>query len=247
MSPMNQSNNILNTQEIQELIDSYLLGKLNNAQQDSFDERLKADSEFLKMYKEQKAIAGIIEEYNLKKSLDEYHSEIKDEPEKKWLTPGLFALAASLLLLIGVSSWAIFYTGNSSQKLFSENFRPDPGLPTTMGTVSQYEFYYGMVSYKRKEYNEAILRWEPLYAADPKNDTLVYFLGVANLANGNARQAENYLKLANENPESAFFQDILYYLALAYLKENKIEEAKEILAETNSSAGIELLKQIRKL
>lgn len=244
---MNPSKNTLNNEGTQDLIDSYLMGMLDGAQLDNFNERLKADTEFRRIVEEQKAIARGIEEHNLRKSLNAYHSEIIEKPERKWVTPGLIALAASLLLLIGVSSWAIFFTGNSAQKVFSENFRPDPGLPTTMGTVSQYEFYYGMVSYKRKEYIEAISRWEPLYAANPKNDTLVYFLGVANLANGNARQAESYLKLANEKTESAFFEDIRYYLALAYLKENKIAEAKEVLSKTSSPAGIKLLRQIKKL
>lgn len=234
-------------QETRELIDSYLLGRLDNAQLESFNVRLKTDPEFLKMLEAQKAVARGVEEHNLRKSLDDYHAEIVEEPEKKWLTPGLLALSASILLLIGVSTWAIFFTGNSAQKVFAENFTPDPGLPTKMGTASQYEFYYGMVSYKRKEYAEAISRWEPLYAAHPKNDTLVYFLGLANLANGNARQAENYLKLANEKTESAFSDDIHYYLALAYLKENKIKEAKEILSKSTSSAGIKLLKQVKSL
>src|SRR5690606_2210724 len=82
------------------------------------------------------------------------------------------------------------------------------GLPTTMGTASDYEFYYGMVSYKRKEYGDAILRWEPLYAANPENDTVVYFLGVANLANSNPRQATKYLEMAQTKTESVFYEAI---------------------------------------
>lgn len=247
MSPMNPTNNPLNSQDTQDLIDAYLLGRLDENQLQDFNKRLLTDLHFRKTLEAQEEIAGVVEEYNLRKSLDAYHSEIKEEPVKKWLNPGVFALAASILILIGVSAWALFYTGNSSQKLFSKTFQPDPGLPTTMGTASQYEFYYGMVSYKRKEYSEAIARWEPLYAANPRNDTLIYFLGVANLANGNARQAENYLKIANENTKSAFYEDIQYYLALAYLKENKIEEAKKVLSESNSLAASKLLKEIKKL
>lgn len=244
---MNPNKEIPNLQETQELIDNYLLGNLNNTELENFSEGLKTDPKFRKMLEEQKAIIRAVEEENLRKSLDDYHSEIVEIPEKKWLTPAWFALAASVLLLIGVSTWAILYTGNSAQDVFAENFKPDPGLPTTMGTASQYEFYYGMVSYKRKEYAEAIARWEPLYAAQPNNDTLVYFLGVANLANGNARQAENYLSLASEETESVFYEDIQYYLALAYLKKNKIIEAEKTLSTRSSPAGIKLLKQIKSL
>src|SRR5690606_33860375 len=149
-----------------------------------------------------------------------------------------FALAASFLILIGVSSWAILISRNSSNIVFAENFKPDPGLPTTMGTSSNYEFYYGMVSYKRKEYGDAILRWESLYAANPENDTVVYFLGVANLANGNARQAKKYLQLGKEMTQSVFHEDIQYYLALSFLKENRIEEAIETLENSEFPKSI---------
>ena len=244
---MSPNNKYEKNQEIQDLIDNYFLGNLDNMEILAFNERLKADPEFHAMLNEQEEMARSIEEYNLRNSLDQFHDEIVDHPKKKWLSYGQLALAASILLLIGVGTWAAFFTGNSTQKIFAENFKPDPGLPTTMGTSSQYEFYYGMVSYKRKEYTEAISRWEPLYAAEPKNDTLVYFLGVANLANGNARQAENYLELANEKTESVFYEDIQYYLALTYLKQNKIIEAKEILSKSTSSAGKKLLNELRKL
>ena len=244
---MNPNKKIQDDQETQELIDNYLSGNLNSHELDAFNERLKSDPEFRVLVNDQKVITKSVEEYNLRNLLDDFHDEISEEPEKKWLTPGLLALAASVLLLIGVSTWSILYTGNSAQKVFAENFRPDPGLPTTMGRVSQYEFYYGMVSYKRKEYSEAISRWEPLYAADPKNDTLIYFLGVANLANGNASQAENYLRLANQQTESVFYDEIDYYLALTYLKKDKIQEAKDILSKSTSPAGIKLLKEIKNL
>ncbi len=161
--------------------------------------------------------------------------------------PGWFALAASFLLLIGISTWAIFKTGDSSDELFAAYFKPDPGLPTTMGTSSDYEFYYGMVSYKRKEYGYAILRWEPLYAASPENDTLVYFLGVANLANGNARQAKKDLQLAEKKTESVFYDDIQYYLALSFLKENRIEEARTTLENSDSPKSSALLNKLNSL
>lgn len=242
---MDQNNKL--EKETSELIDAYLLGRLDKAQQEHFNQRVHTDPHFAKMVAEQKILARSVEEHNLREVLDNYHAEIVEEPRNQWRVPALFALAASILILIGVSTWAIFYTGNSAQKVFTENFKPDPGLPTKMGTVSQYEFYYGMVSYKRKEYNEAIARWEPLYAAHPQNDTLIYFLGVANLANGNARQAKNYLKSAFEKTSSVFYEDIRYYLALAYLRENKIEEAEKTLSASTSPAGKKLLEQIKNL
>ena len=244
---MDPNNKIQNNQETQELIDAYLLGALVPEAQADFKERMKLFPDFRALVKEQKTLIRGIEEHTLKNSLQDFHAEIVENPERKWLSPSWLALAASFLILISVSTWAILSNGNSSQKVFAANFKPDPGLPTTMSTSSNYDFYYGMVNYKRKEYGEAISHWEMLYAANPENDTLIYFLGVANLANGNARQAKKYLLSAKEKPESAFYEDAQYYLALALLKENKIEEAKQTLAKSTSPASIVLLKEIKSL
>lgn len=247
---MKPNKEIENNQENQELIDAYLLGGLDTTALADFNERMKIYPDFRVRVEEQRLLFKSVEEYNLKNSFDEYHADIEEEEEeqeKKWLSPGWLAMAASLLILIGAVSWAIFNNGNSPEKVFAENFKPDPGLPTTMGTSSEYEFYYGMVNYKRKEYAEAISRWEPIYGADPKNDTLLYFLGVANLANGNPRQAKKYLQKANEKKQSVFYEDSKYYLALSLLKENKIKEAMEILENSSSSANISLLQQIKDL
>ena len=234
-------------QETQEQIDAYLMGKLDEVALADFETQMRLFPDFRAKVDEQRLLFKSVEVYNLKNSLDEYHKEIEPVPEKKELNIGWFALAASFLVLISVSTWAILGSGNSPEKVFAENFKPDPGLPTTMGKSSEYNFYYGMVNYKRKEYAEAISRWEPIYGANPENDTLVYFLGVANLANGNARQAKKYLQMANKKTESTFYEDSKYYLALSLLKENKVDEAIETLENSRSSANISLLQQIKAL
>ncbi len=244
---MEPNKEIDNNQENQELIDAYLFGELDDASLEDFNDRMKVYPDFRLMVEEQRLLFKSVEEHNLKNSLDEFHTDIEEEPEKKSFSPVWFAIAASFVILLGIASWGIYNSGNTSEKVFAANFKPDPGLPTTMGTSSEYEFYYGMVNYKRKEYSEAISRWEPLYGANPENDTLVYFLGVANLANGNPRQAKKYLQKANEKKQSVFYEDSKYYLALSLLKENKIKEAIETLKNSSSSANISLLQQIKGL
>ncbi|PHR13688.1 MAG: hypothetical protein COA40_03805 [Aequorivita sp.] len=244
---MNPNNPIENNQENAELIDAYLLGSLDSDELAEFEERMNLFPDLRQMVKDQKTLMQSVEETNLKDSLDDFHSEIKEDPEKKGMSRGWLALAASFLILISVSIWAVLNSGNSPEKVFAANFKPDPGLPTTMGTASDYEFYYGMVNYKRKEYAEAINRWESLYAANPENDTVVYFLGVANLANGNPRQAEKYLQLAKKKTNSVFYEEVNYYLALSLLKENKIEEAKTVLEKSESSASKVLFKELNDL
>lgn len=239
--------NFPDTQETQELIDAYLLETLPSAERAEVEERMRLFPDFRDQVHAQQAFIRSVEEFHLKKSMNEFHEELEIIPHRNWHSPGWWALAASILILLGVSTWAILGSGNSPQKVFASTFKPDPGLPTTMSTSSDYEFYFGMVNYKRQEYSDAIAKWEPLYAAEPKNDTVVYFLGVANLANGNARQASKYLKMAQSMDQSVFYEDACYYLALSLLKENKVVEAQQVLSKSTTPQSKMLLKKIEEL
>jgi|SRR5690554_27169 len=244
---MNTKNEYADNSGMLHQIDQYLLGHLEGEELRSFEERLEHDTDFRKMVAEQRLLIGGIEEFHLKKQLGHYHSQMElENVNKKPLTIWL-AIAASIVILIGVSFWAVSDTESAAQKVFAKNFQPDPGLPTTMGTTSEYEFYSGMVSYKRKEYSDAIAHWEPLYSANPKNDTLIYFLGVAYLAKGDHEQAERYLKVAKTHEESMFAEEAIYYLALTQLKENKVQEAKNTLENSSFPSSIGLLDQIKSL
>lgn len=226
-------------------IDAYLLGNLDTQSIADFKERMKLFPDFRKLVAEQEIIIRCVETHNLKDSLETFHAEMDSVQKNNWLSPIWLALAGSVLILILVSIWAIWQRNDSPEKVFVENFKAAPGLPTSKAVTSNYDFFNGMVNYKRKEYNEAILRWEPLYAANPDNDTLVYFLGVANLAMGNTRQAKKYLYSAKEKTTSVFYEDIQYYLALALIKENKITEAKKVLENATSPASVALRKDIK--
>ncbi|WGF93633.1 hypothetical protein [Aequorivita marisscotiae] len=244
---METHNNITNNQENQETIDAYLLESMDAKTRAQFEEKMKNSPEFKQEVEEQRAVMQSVEELNLIESLDGFHQEIQEKSIKKWVTPGLLAIAASLLLLIAVSTWAIFFHENSYDRVFATYFKPDPGLPTTMGTNTDYQFYFGMVNYKRKNYSDAIASWEPLYAAEPENDTLVYFLGVANLANDNPRQAEKYFQIAEKISESAFYEEIRYYLALTLLRKDELQEAKSVLKQSKSPANKALLAELQSL
>ncbi len=234
------------SQETQQQIDGYLLGTLNADELAEFQKKMELDPMFKKAVQEQKLLLESVEEYNLRQSLNVLHSAIKQENSKKtqysWI-----AVAAFLAIIIGLTSWALFFNTNSAEKVFAKNFEPDPGLPTTMGTSSNYDFYEGMVSYKRKKYQKALVLWQSLYSKNNESDTLNYFMGVAHLANGEALKAEKYLYKASEQPKSIFYEEAQYYLALSQIKEGKILEAKQTLANSTSPKNSELREQVEKL
>ncbi len=244
---MNPDNYINNTRENQEFIDAYLTSNLDAQSLAEFKLSMDLYPEFKNKVTAQKDLMQAVEEYNLKKALDNYHTEIEDTPHKKRWTKEKIALASSLFILICVCIWALITRGNSSDKVFEAHFKTAPSITSSDGNSSNFEFFHGMTNYKRKEYDEAISKWEHLYAAKPANDTLIYYLGVANLAVGKIRQASNYLEKATVNPNSVYFEKSKYYLALSLLKEHKIENAKAVLKNSKSQENILLLSDLEKL
>lgn len=225
-----------------------------NDEREVFEKELKTDAKFKLVFEDVKGMLLAIESASLKNKLDDYHSEmipVKDltgetsSKINKRSRSRFFQLliAASLALAFG-----LFYFLNQaspSEKLFAKHFKADPGLPTTMSTSTNYNFYDAMVNYKREEYSLAISKWEGLLAEKPQNDTLNYFLGVSYLANGNAEKASVFLLEATKNNTSIFTDDAYYYLALAEIKKDNTEAAIELLEKSKSQKGRLLLDELK--
>ncbi len=238
-----------------EAAERYLNKEMNAAERLEFDTRLNDDAAFRTQFEETKAIILGIESASLKVELDKFHEEIGAEKSDKIsdlnsennsksfikkLIP--YSIAASIILALGL----FLYTNQTptNAKLFGSHFTPDPGLPTKMGTTSDFEFYDAMVDYKRKEYDTAINKWEKLQQKDTQNDTLNYFIGVSYLAKGDAVNAEKYLENATKNSKGFLENDTYYYLGMAYLKADNSEKAKATFEKCGSEKCKKILAEM---
>lgn len=245
---MNDLNGI--SQEEFEKIEAYLHGELSGDEVVSFEDLLKTNPEFKTKFEDIKAVLTGIETQSMKEQLDDFHNDMQsseselivNEPKVRSLQWKKIAVAA--VLIIGLGSFWLF-NGSSNDKLYSEYFLPDPGLPTTMSSTDNYEFYEAMVDYKRGKYETAISKWESLSKAKPNNDTLNYFIGVAHLANKNENLALSYLETASKNPEFPLIDDTYYYLGLAYLKDGNVEKSKESLEKSTLENSKSLLSKLK--
>ncbi len=178
-------------------------------------------------------------------TVDENDSKVKNlstnksNPKIIW-----YSIAATMAALLGIF-W-MMQRNPTPEKIFAENFKPDIGLPLKMGSTNNYGFYEGMLDYKQGNYKNAIDQWQVLLKENPNNDTLNYFLGVANLAQGNAEKSLEYLQNQERFQHSIFKEDALYYGALAKIKEGKFEDAKTLLKKIPSERNTNLLKELEK-
>ncbi|MCB0400189.1 MAG: tetratricopeptide repeat protein [Winogradskyella sp.] len=240
-------NNI--TQEEFENIEAYLNHSLSKDDLLIFENRLQKEEGFASKVDDIKTILSGIETQALKEQLDKFHDEmpstVKDtdvfEPKVKYLQWRKIAVAAALIIAAG-SFW--FLNRNSNEQLYAEFYSPDPGLPTTMSSTDNYEFYEAMVAYKQGHYEDALNTWTNQLKTKVGNDTLIYFVGSALLADKKESEAISYLKEVTNNDDSVFKNDAFYYLGLAYLKEGNIEQAKTNLEKSGSENSEALLSKI---
>ncbi len=237
-----------------DIIESYLDVPDTPERENSWNAKLSSIPDSAKKIEHVKKIRKQIERSIRKSKIKEFHTHISKEENTKseggvseknknskllW-----YALAAIFVGLFGIF-WMMDRT--PAEKIFAENFKPDIGLPLKMGTPNNVGFYEGMVEYKQGNYKNAIAQWKVLWKDNPKNDTLNYFLGVANLAQGNAKKSLEYLENQERFHQTIFNEDAAYYAALAKIKEGKFEEAKMFLKNNSSDRNTKLLQVLQAL
>lgn len=162
----------------------------------------------------------------------------------KQLTFRNWSWAAAAILLVIASIWFL-KPANSPDALASRYFKADPGLPVTMSSTLNYQFYDGMVSYKEGDYDKAILLWQNLSSSQSPSDTLNYYIGVSYLNQKKYQEALNFLsplaKTSGEWQEKAG-----WYAAIGYLRLNQPEAAAELLKSIpNYPPAKELLSELQ--
>tara|TARA_R100000935_G_scaffold26814_1_gene46888 strand:- start:84710 stop:85444 length:735 start_codon:yes stop_codon:yes gene_type:complete len=226
----------------------YLNGAMTLPEKTAYDEKLNTDPAFRSQFEKTKALILGIESAVLKEQLDAFHNTMESETPVRALrqtnksTYIWLGIAASIIAVLGI--FLFFNKSTSTDQLFAAHFVPDPGLPTTMSTSGNYTFYDGMVNYKREEYTVAITKWKSLYTKKSDNDTLNYFLGMAQLANNNPEEAIVYLQEVLPQKESMFYNDVHYYLGLAYLKAGAVEKAKRAFQESKKAESNKILTEL---
>ncbi|MCU0384616.1 MAG: hypothetical protein MUE38_01220 [Flavihumibacter sp.] len=235
-------------QELFEQIEAYLLHSMTSEQRSRFETQLAADPSLQKELELQRQLLAIttIESFKAEQSTIENSSAASKpsaivKPISKWWW------AAAALLIFFCGFWFFQNQTATPQKLANQFFSPDPGLPVTMSSSSQYQFYDGMVSYKEADYEKAIAIWKAIPSSNRQSDTLHYFIGVAYLNRDQYNDAlQQLLPLAEGN--SKWKEKASWYLSLTYLKLNQPQKAQKWLQTIPTyPEAPELLKAINQL
>lgn len=156
--------------------------------------------------------------------------EAKQKRPKNYLS-----IAASIVVLLGISLTAIYYNKSSdSDALFAEYFEPYTNIvaPISRGnlpkTMEERAFYY----YESKAYEKALKVFDSLLVVQPADATILNFYK-ANILLQQGKDLNKAIKLleANSNITNTWQEKNLWYLCLAYIKSNDKGMANKYLKQ----------------
>jgi tetratricopeptide (TPR) repeat protein len=236
-----------------ELIEKFLGGVMSEEEKSRFESRRLNDKEFNAMLKDMDLLVEGIRESGARSSKEEklgrlkFHSEIMRMEEDAeahessrskgrvvplYRRPQFVALAAAIALLIVAIPF--YNQGPSKDDLFKAYFEPfdSPGSDTKRGTNEITDKAKAYDAYDNGRYEEAIALFEKMQNDDP---IMHLCLGNAQLKVGQLEKAEfNFNHLLAEHED--LVTPARWYLALTYLKQNKVERAKSNLWQITKSS-----------
>lgn len=241
----------IDEQNRQDLTDRYILNELSESERIAFEEAMKQDSELREEVELMKLISDGFQQKGEKEALDEIMSLSSEEEfraiiadaEKKYnkkpkirrLIIGLSSAAAVLLILIYIGIQPRY----SSEQLFDEYYvaQAYEAIPTRGGSIlseeQEIQFSRAVEFYKEKNYAGSLALFDKIMSElKPKDipEEILFYSAVCMTETGRTDDAiKNFEKLSSSD-EAELQEQAEWNLALAYLKNNQQNKAKEILS-----------------
>ncbi len=160
-----------------------------------------------------------------------------------WMLGGGLAIAAGFALIFTSTR-----TGsNSLAALGGVAAAPVYSGVTVRANTSATDslFAQAMISYQQSNYSKSSEQFVAARAAGADSVTTTFFLGVSSLMSGNAVAAVKELQRASAMPQSAYTSESHYYLAKAFLRLRKRDDAMREIAM--AAAGESTIQSAAKL
>ncbi len=218
-----------------ELIAQYFTKKLSLETKKEFEHFMATDAEFAKEVTFQENLKTVIEKgerESVKSQLQDFEVEENSSFNyKNWL------VAATVIVLLGLSSFWYFDNSIDTQKLYTENFEPYRNVvhPIVRGETTDDIKTKAFAAYETKNYENALKYFEEIL--NENDDEIILFYKANVLLQLN--KTDEAISIFKNNLKTSDSLDAKnnWYLALAHLRLNNIENAKEILENLNTTSS----------
>ncbi len=228
-----------------ERIERYFQGKLEEGDLWEFKKALEVDAEFaeeVNLYKELLAMQQQAAKTTLLDTMQQIHHKSNSGGIQRFIhTYKYAAAAAAFALLFGIGMLlATVFSSSSNQQLYSAYFQPEQSILNvrSAGISMEQTVMQGLQYYELSEYQAAL----EMFEMAPTNLLGKLYSGIAlmELNEFNSAVAKfNYIIQHNDN---LFVDQSEWYLSLCYLKLDKTEDARMMLAKIADDRSIYKVK-----
>lgn len=244
------------TEEQYELIEAYLKNELSVSDRTSFETELRADADLLAEVNRQRDLRLGLRAIGIERALERARTQYRTtlttpasapEPARTAWQPTVvrslstwhyWAVAASVVLILGVGLYAYQQTAGSRADIAYADTMPDEltkGFPSdSISSDVRSRFMDALTSYKAGKYDQVIERLKTLPADRQTVFYKEYFLGLSYLANKQPAEAIPILNRALATSSAPLRQKVEWCLALAYVKNEQNEQALPILTRIST-------------
>lgn len=230
--------------ERDDIIESYLAGRLDQAQRKDFEEHYFACPEC----REKLQIGRALQEGFWEKGAAELLPSLKKVPFgiRSW---AVASAAAAFLIIAAAALWWLLRTPDVSParagKIPAElnllaRLEPPPYIaPALRGTEDEAaeRFRTGMRYYQEGQYARAIPELRAAAGLKSESAQARFFLGISLLLTGQSDEGIVELKAAESLGDPAYLEEARFFLAKAYLAKSDVAAAKEKLRQVVEANG----------
>ncbi|MFC2151787.1 hypothetical protein ACFLSE_04595 [Bacteroidota bacterium] len=242
-----------------DLIEKYLMNEMSVRDQVEFEESLRNDPDLMKEFLLRKKVNEAILEDDIINLRNTLNHITKNKSCQLSISKKLYfysSIAAAIVLLVVVSS--IFFKPfgkTNNTEIFHVYYNVYPAIIINRSSSNQTEIenflYDAFENYNRRDFHTASDYLTMVIKLDNTNYMSQFYLSICEIEKGNYRLAEKYLNELILNGDHIFVEQSYWYLALIYLKQNKISKAENVLNKmidedmTQKSDAESILKKLK--
>ncbi len=234
------------------LIERYLKDELSDSEKESVESRAENDTSFAREIALQKDMFHGIESHfdnKIKNLLAETEHNMQKEAKvvqpNFWISRGL-PMAAAIIVFMMVG-YLLIKEKPTGQELFISYYETYPNIVTPLDRSSGTGSNTALSYYENGDFQQALSLLEKEILASPEDIGLQFYFGICQLEVGNIDFAITELKSISDANSEIFSEPATWYLALAYLRANKLAEAKNTLRSIQEMKNNAYQKRATKL
>lgn len=223
-------------------IEQYLEGTLGEAERREVEARARQDKDFQALIRMHREVDESIRDRDLALLRDEIKrigNGFIDASDKAPYRI-VFRVAAMLVLLTvtGLIVKFLLFSNLSPEDLYQKYYSPyDTDVVLRSSGSDRTNLDKAIRNYSRGNYTKAIALLEETLRKDPANNLALFYRGLAALGTSDGMIAIPSFEAIPDDWNSPFIEHRNWYLALALLREQRIQEAMKIFNEIGTGGG----------